>query len=78
MSDPHDHHFVPAFYLSQWALLDDDVVEYCIKHRKLIAKPVGPKATGFERDLYAFPELPPEHAQHLESVFVNSADNVAA
>ena len=68
MSIPHDHHFIPAFYLTQWAVTDDELVEYCIKHHKLIAKPVGPRATGYVRDLYAFPEFPPEHhAQHLEA-----------
>jgi hypothetical protein len=78
MNAPRDHHFIPAFYLGQWASRDNELVEYTIKHGKLIPKPVGPKATGFERDLYAFPELPPEHAQHLESVFFNYADNTAA
>ena len=78
MSIPHDHHFIPAFYLTQWAVTDDELVEYCIKQHKLIAKPVGPRATGYVRDLYAFPEFPPEHAQHLEAKFFNYADNVAA
>ena len=78
MSIPHDHHFIPAFYLSQWTVTGDELVEYCIKHRKLIAKPVGPRATGYVRDLYAFPELPLEHAQHLEAKFFNYADNIAA
>lgn len=78
MSIPHDHHFIPAFYLSQWAVIGDELIEYCIKRHMLIAKPVGPRATGYVRDLYAFPELPPEHAQHLEAKFFNYADNVAA
>jgi hypothetical protein len=78
MNAPRDHHFIPAFALARWAVNGGDLVEYVIKHQKLIAKPVGPKATGFVRDLYAFPELPPEHAQHLESVFFNYADDKAA
>ena len=78
MNAPHDHHFIPAFYLGQWALRDNELIEYTIKHHKLIPKWVGPKATGFERDLYAFPELPPNIAQHLESQFFNYADNVAS
>ena len=79
MSTPRDHHFIPAFAFAPWAISDDEkLVEYSIKYQKLIPKPVGPKGTGFVRDLYAFPELPPEHAQYLESVFFNYADDKAA
>ena len=60
MSVPHDHHFIPAFYLTQWTAPDKKLVEYTIKNGKLIDKSVGPRATGWETDLYAFPELPPE------------------
>ena len=78
MSIPRDHHFIPAFALAPWATNDNQLVEYTIKYQKLIPKPVGPKGTGFERDLYAFPELQPEHSQYLESVFFNYADDKAA
>jgi hypothetical protein len=78
MNVPRDHHFIPAFALASWAVKNDELVEYSIKYRKLIPKWVGPRGTGFVRDLYAFPELPPEHAQHLESVFFNYADDKAA
>jgi hypothetical protein len=78
VSIPRDHHFIPAFALAPWAVKDSELVEHSIKHQKLIPKWVGPRGTGFVRDLYAFPELPPEHAQHLESVFFNYADDKAA
>jgi hypothetical protein len=78
VSIPRDHHFIPAFALAPWAVKDSELVEYSIKHQKLIPKWVGPRGTGFVRDLYAFAELPPEHAQHLESVFFNYADDKAA
>ena len=45
---------------------------------KLVAKLVGRRATGFERDLYAFPELPPDKAQFIEQQFFDYADRVAA
>jgi hypothetical protein len=57
MSIPRDHHFIPAFYLRQWCDHTVKLIEYTIKHGKLISKPVGPNATGYEFDLYAFPEL---------------------
>lgn len=78
MIAPIDHHFIPAFFLAQWADVTNKLIEYTIKHGKLIAKPVGPRATGYESHLYSFPELPPQAAQFLEAVFFNYADRVAA
>jgi hypothetical protein len=69
MSEPHRHHFVPAFYLRQWHGPDEKLVEYTIKHRKLIPKPVSAEATGFQRDLYEFRELPSPLSQFLEKEF---------
>jgi hypothetical protein len=78
MSTPRDHHHHPVFYLQQWVGPTGKLIEYTIKHGKLIAKPVGPRATGFETDLYAFPELPPDVRQYVEQEFFNYADRVAA
>lgn len=78
MSEPRDHHFIPAFYLSQWTGANGKLVEYSLKNGKLIAKPVGPRATGFETDLYEFADLPPEQRQYLEKVFFNYTDRTAA
>jgi hypothetical protein len=78
MSYPLKHHFIPAFFLAQWTEADEKLIEYTIKHGKLIAKPVGPHATGYEPQLYSFPELPPEAAQFLEQVFFDYADRVAS
>jgi len=77
MSHPLDHHFIPSFFLSQWCA-DGKLIEYTKKAGRLIAKPVGPKATGFERSLYSFPELPPDVAQFIEQSFFDYADRVAA
>ena len=78
MSEPHRHHFVPAFYLRQWHGPDEKLVEYTIKHRKLIPKPVSAEATGFQRDLYEFRELPSPLSQFLEKEFFNYSDRTAA
>lgn len=78
MNYPIDHHFIPAFFLAQWADASDKLVEFTIKHGKLIPKPVGPRATGYEPQLYSFPELPPDAAQFLEQVFFDYADRVAS
>ena len=78
MSVPRNHHFVPAFYLRQWCGPDGKLIEYSIKHGKLIPKPVGANSTGFEFDLYAFNELPPEQAQYVEQRFFDYADRTAS
>jgi hypothetical protein len=78
MTIPRDHHFIPAFYLRQWTGQDGRLVEYTRKRGKLISKLVGPHSTGYERDLYSFPELPPDAVQYLEQVFFAYADQEAA
>lgn len=75
---PRDHHYIPVFYLKQWCGPDKKLIEFTVKHGNFIPKPVGPKGTGFQTDLYAFPELPPESAQHMEDVFLKYADNTAS
>jgi hypothetical protein len=78
MNLPRDHHFIPAFYLKQWAGPDGKLIEHTRKGGKLIAKRVGPHSTGYERDLYAFPELPLHAAQFIEQVFFAYADQKAS
>jgi hypothetical protein len=79
MSVPHDHHFIPAFYLRQWTISPDNkLIEYTIKNSKLVDKPVGPRSTGYEAHLYSFPEFPPETAQYLEQEFFNYLDDTAS
>jgi hypothetical protein len=77
MGPPRDHHFIPQFYLKQWCI-NGKIVEYSIKNTKLIAKRVGTKGTGFQADLYSFPELPPVQAQHIEKVFLQYLDDTAS
>jgi uncharacterized protein DUF4238 len=79
VSIPRDHHFLPVFYLKQWASgTDGKLIEHSIKHGKFLIKRVGPQGTGFERDLYSFPELPIGAAQHMESVFLQHSDDAAS
>lgn len=78
MNAPRDHHFIPAFYLKQWAVSGGKLVEYTRKGRKLISKSVGPGSTGYVRDLYSFPELPADSAQFMEQVFFQYADQKAS
>ncbi len=77
MKMPRDHHFIPAFYLKHWAGPDQKLVEYSLQRGRIYAKSVGPHATGYQTDLYAFPELPADCAQHLERVYFDYADRTA-
>jgi hypothetical protein len=52
--------------------------EFSRPYKNLITKLVGPKATGFQTDLYSFPELPPDIRHVLESRFFNSTDQLAS
>jgi hypothetical protein len=79
MSIPRKHHFVPVCYLQQWcSYKDGKLYEFSVKHGKFISKRVGPRRTGFEENLYSFPELPADAAQHLESKFLQLVDSEAA
>lgn len=79
MSQPRKHHYIPVFYLKQWTNTNGKLIEYSRTHRgALVAKPVGPKSTGFQRDLYAFADCPAEIAQYLEREFLKRTDSLAA
>ncbi|MGZ9111819.1 MAG: DUF4238 domain-containing protein [Rhodoplanes sp.] len=79
MSSPRDHHFIPIFYLKKWSGPDGKLIQYSRPYPgKFSAKAVGPRATGFEHDLYAFPDLPAELAQFLEMNFLARTDELAS
>ena len=78
MSIPHKHHFIPAFYQKAWTGTDGTLVEYSRPHDIVKCRPKTPAATGWKRDLYAFPELPLEAAQHIEAQFFQYADDAAS
>ena len=78
MADPRKHHFIPAFYLSQWAGPDGLLIEWSRPHKEV--KPIRrhPNATGFEYDLYAFLDLLPDTRQWFEKKFLQSTDDIAS
>src|SRR5579863_8249243 len=80
MSTPRDHHFLPVFYLKQWTRSKDGkLFEYTVKHtNELVEKLVGPRGTGYQTDLYTFPDLPPNQAQYFEKHVLDYVDRHAA
>lgn len=79
MKEPQNHHYVPVFYLKRWVAPETrKLIQYSKIRGRLVSKVVGPRGTGFEHQLYSFPELPPELRNYLETKFFNSVDDYAA
>jgi hypothetical protein len=81
MSIPRDHHYLPQFYLENWAR-DGHVYRY-LRPRgpdgPLDCKRKTPKAIAYERDLYHLPDVDePAQSQALELQFFQKIDARAA
>ena len=70
MSDPEKHHYLPVFYLKQWAALDGRVIRYYRPNREVVAHPITPKNTGFEHGLYSLEGYSPEQRNIIEKNFM--------
>ncbi|MDQ0135684.1 hypothetical protein J2T08_003605 [Neorhizobium galegae] len=72
------HHYIPAFYLSRWAV-SGRVVEFAKVHGgKVVAKPKAPEATGFKHRLYEMKGWEPKLAQQVEEGYFKPIDTMAA
>lgn len=79
MSDPIDHHYLPVFFLKQWARQDGKVIRYHRPHGPVVAHPISPRSTGYEPRLYSLTECPPGRSQLIERDFMAPAvDSPAA
>ncbi len=70
MSDPEKHHYLPVFYLSQWAGADGKVVRYYRPYRKVVASPITPQHTGYEPGLYGLEGYAPDVRNSIEKNFM--------
>lgn len=74
-----DHHFVPQFYLRQWADQDGRIPNVrWLNGRALPGFIKSTKGTGFEPDLYAQEHVAPEDRHKVETDFFGVLDNKAA
>jgi hypothetical protein len=71
------YHYVPVFYLKQWAG-SDGLCQYSRPYKFVKPKRVHPDATGYIRGLYAFDGLPAETANIIETKFLKPTDGLAA
>jgi hypothetical protein len=75
---PRKHHFIPAFYLKQWAATDGQVCEYKrVMPGKIVPRRKHPNATGFEIDLYRIDGHSDALAQAVETEFMKPVDTEA-
>lgn len=70
MTAPQDHHYLPVFYQQSWTGPDGKIVRYHRPHLKVVASPITPKHTGYERGLYTMPGVPPGREQQIETDFM--------
>jgi hypothetical protein len=72
------HHYIPIFYLKQWAGEDGMLCEFSRPFDKVVPRMKHPSGTGYERGIYTFDLLPPAAAEYLERHFFEHADNGAS
>ena len=75
---PSRHHFIPEFLLKAWK--DGDMLLRYWRNRigQIECKPASPKSVCFEDNLYKTVGFPPEHAQQMETLFMQVIDDAAA
>jgi hypothetical protein len=82
MPDPKlpKHHYIPVFYLKEWATRPDGrLVEFSMPYKGIV-KPQHkhPDATGYVRGLYRMPGVAEEFAEIIEQTFFKKVDDQAA
>lgn len=75
---PQKHHYIPEFYLKQWAGLDRRLCEFSRPYRGVVAQMKHPGATGYSRGLYTISGAPANLADVFENKFMSIADGQAA
>ncbi len=76
---PARHHYVPVFYLKQWAAQDGRLIEFSRPYgKKIVAQSVFPKESGFEWQLYSTDGVPHEDRHKIETEVMKPLDNDAA
>lgn len=79
MSELQKHHYLPVFYLTRWSRPDGKVMRYYRPHKNVVASPISPKHTGFERGLYQLDGYSPGKENLIEREFMAAAvDDLAA
>ncbi len=70
------HHYIPKFYLKQWAGPDGKLCEFCKPYKTVVDRMTDPDGTGYVRGLYTFDTRSPDES-FLERKFLVKVDNDA-
>jgi hypothetical protein len=71
------HHYIPVFYLKQWAGPDGRLCEFSRPYKLVKPRMTHPSGTAYVPGLYTFDDLSPQEANHLEQIFFAFADDRA-
>jgi hypothetical protein len=77
MSEPRKHHYIPVFYLKQWAGQDRQVCGYRVQPGKIVSRRKFPDGTGYKHDLYRIDGASGLVAQEVERKFMHMVDTQA-
>lgn len=70
MSDPNKHHYVPQFFLRQWADADGRLVRYYRPYKEVVATRTAPRSTAYEEGLYSVEGAAPGQQNAIEKDFM--------
>ena len=71
------HHYLPKFYLKQWAGSDRRLSEFTRPYKSMIHRRKSPNSTGYQRGLHTFNQLPPALASYIGHRFLQYTDDAA-
>jgi hypothetical protein len=73
------HHYIPEFYLKQWAAEPDGrLCEFCQRYKGIVKwRMTYPGGTGYVENLYTLAGFPAETAQLIENKFFRATDQSA-
>jgi hypothetical protein len=72
------HHYIPVFYLKQWAGADGRLCEFSRPYREVKPRRVHPDGTAYVCGLYTAPGLRPQLAEYIERRFLLKSDSLAS
>src|SRR4051794_36611270 len=72
------HHYIPVFYLKQWANEKKELCEFSNPYDRVKPRTTSPDGTGYVRGLNTVEGLPDVEKRYLEEVFFQIADDGAA
>ncbi len=79
MSQKQKHHYIPEFYLKQWAGPDGQLIEFCRRYQdRLVARATAPGGTGYVPGLYSISGALPHVENIFETSYLAKADGLAA